>query len=555
MKRIEWLVALVVAAGALLCGGAWALSSPVGSSPDDSYHMATIWCVGATDGPGPCRELRDGPEGERTVKVPGLVGGGQCYAFDPTASASCQDTLRGTRVSTTAVDDGGYPGGYYRFMHLFVGDSVVKSVLTMRMVNVVIAALLLTAIGLASGPGARRLATYATTVTLVPLGWFLIGSVNPSSWAIIGVTGWGLALNAIFGAPTRRRRQVLTGLALLSAFLAVNARADAAIYTVIVAVAVCVLHWRAVLARKWILVVPAIAALMCAWVSLTAGQLGGIADASAESERPATEVVTNLVLEWPTLVGGVFGYSFGLGWLDTPMPSLTVLPALMIVAFVAFSGLAQGGWPKVLACLGVGLPMILLPLWTLYRIRYVVGESVQPRYLLPLLPILVGLMLVGRQPRSVLRLTRAQGVLISAALTAATGAAIYANIRRYVTGTDGTMLIDRLEWWWPWAPDPLVVVLMGGVGFALLSAPVWMLSQRRADNDELRPLAFESDPASWPEVPEGPERGSGHAALPAVAEDVDVTDHTVPPDPDREIRTTTLREPPDRRPSVEGDGQ
>lgn len=543
MKRIEWLVALVVAVGALLCGGAWALSSPVGSSPDDSYHLSTIWCVGATDESGSCRELPDGPEGERTVRVPGLVGGGQCYAFDPTSSASCQDDLRGRNVATSAVDDGGYPGGYYRFMHLFVGDSVVQSVLTMRIVNVSIAALLLTAIGLASGAGARRMAAYSTTVTLVPLGWFLIGSVNPSSWAVVGVTGWGLALNAVFSAPTRRRRQVLVGLALVSAFLAVNSRADAAIYTVIVAVAVCLLHWRAVLARKSVLVVPAIAAVMCAWVSLTAGQLGGIAGASAESERPASEVVANLVLEWPTLIGGVFGYSFGLGWLDTPMSGLTVLPALMIVGFVALSGLAQGGWPKVVACLGLGLPMILLPLSTLYRIRYVVGESVQPRYLLPLLPILVALMLAGRRPGSVLRLTRAQGVAVSAALTVATCAAVYANLRRYVTGTDGPMLIDRLEWWWPWAPDPMVIVLIGGVGFAMLSAPVWMLSRPRSGNDEVRPLAFETDPVVAPPAHEPAGHSEGSNVVRATA-----------PQPGDGVRATTLREP-ERRLPAEGEGQ
>lgn len=540
MKRTEWLVALVVAVGALLCGGAWALSSPVGSSPDDSYHLSTIWCVGATAESSPCRELPDGPEGERTVRVPGLVGGGQCYAFDASASASCQDVLRGKKVATSAVDDGGYPGGYYRFMHLFVGDSVVQSVLTIRMVNVAIAALLLTSIGLASGAGARRMAAYATTVTLVPLGWFLIGSVNPSSWAVIGVTGWGLALNAVFTAPSRRRRLALVGLALVSAFLAVNSRADAAVYTVIVAIAVCVLHWRAVLARKWVLVVPAAAAVMCAWVSLTAGQLGGIADASAESERPASEVAANLVLEWPTLVGGVFGYSFGLGWLDTPMPSLTVLPALMILGFVALSGLAQGSWPKALACLGVGLPMVLLPLSTLYRIRYVVGESVQPRYLLPLLPILVGLILVGRRPGSVLRLTRAQGAVVSTALTVATCAAIYANLRRYVTGTDGPMLIDRLEWWWPWAPDPMVIVLAGGVGFALVSAPVWFLSRPGSENDEARPLAFETDPIATPPAPApvdvaADQQGEGAAA----------------PEPADHVRATTLREPERRSPAEE----
>lgn len=495
MKLSEWIAAAAVALGVLLCGGAWALSSPVGSSPDDGYHLSSIWCVGATDDSRECRKLPEPEEGaDQTYRVPALVAGSPCFAFDPTASAACQEDLRGKRVETTGVNSGDYPGGFYSVMHLFVGESVVKSVVMMRMVNVLIAALLLTAIGLACGPGARRMMVYAVTVTLVPLGWFIIGSVNPSGWAIVGVTAWGFALNGLFTAPTRRRRAALAALGLFAALLAMSARGDAAVYAVVTGVAVCILNWRALWARKWLAAIPAIVFAVAAFVTLTAAQVGSVAGADAETDRKASEVLTNVFLEWPALISGAFGYSFGLGWLDTTVPALTAYPVAMVVGFVFLSGFAQGRWSKVLACLAIGVPLLAVPLLTYYRLRMVVGETIQPRYVLPLVPILVGVALAGRAPGTSVRLTRAQGAVISGALTLATAAALYANIRRYVTGVDGTQLVDKLEWWWPWAPSPYVVVAIGAAGFALLSSPMWLLSRSAKDNDPIRPIAFEGGP-------------------------------------------------------------
>ena len=41
-------------------------------------------------------------------------------------------------------------------------------------------------------------------------------------------------------------------------------------------------------------------------------------------------------------------------------------------------------------------PMLVLPLMTLYRTRLIVGETVQPRYILPLMPMLLAVLLVDR---------------------------------------------------------------------------------------------------------------------------------------------------------------
>lgn len=490
MKRSSWVVATVVAAlAAVVCGAMWALSSPLGSSPDDNYHQATIWCVDATaqSSPSTCRVVGESETGGRVVEVPALVATPSCYAFRPQESAACQRPLRGEVVVTDAVDNGDYPGGFYRVMHLLVRDSIPESVLAMRISNVALAVALLTAVALTSTSGVRRLMALTLTPVLIPLGWFILASVNPSSWALSGLTGYGFALHAYFSTARPRRRLLLASLAAVGLVIALSARGDAPAYAGVVTVALCVLHWRTLWSHKTLIAVPALASAVCAWRLLGASQVASIAGASAETERSLSEVVPNLLTEFPAMFSGMFGYAFGLGWLDTPVNAVTAFPVALVIGFLGLTGLGRLSWPKAAAAGLIFLPMLVLPLMTLYRTRLVVGESVQPRYILPLMPILLAVLLMDRTADRVLTISRVQAVLLTVVLTVANTAAIYANARRYVTGIDGPVLIDDLEWWWQSAPGPGTVAIVGGLAFAVLATALvvtnWSPTFEPAPND------------------------------------------------------------------------
>src|SRR4051794_13144876 len=71
---------------ALVALGAWALSSPVGASPDEDYHLTSIWCGQGIEA-GQC-EAADAPSNR---KIPAsLLYGPKCFAFHPETSAQCQ---------------------------------------------------------------------------------------------------------------------------------------------------------------------------------------------------------------------------------------------------------------------------------------------------------------------------------------------------------------------------------------------------------------------------------------------------------------------------------
>jgi hypothetical protein len=180
----------------------------------------------------------------------------------------------------------------------------------------------------------------------------------------------------------------------------------------------------------------------------------------------------------------MFGYAFGLGWLDTPVNSVTAYPVVLIIGFLGLTGLSRLTPAKTIAVLAVFLPMLVLPLMTLYRTRLVVGESIQPRYILPLMPMLLAILLIDREGDRAVRLSRVQSVLIVLALTVANMAAVYANIRRYVTGVDGPIMVDDLEWWWQSAPSPALVTVVSGLAFAVFASPLVVMHWRRAGGDQ-----------------------------------------------------------------------
>ncbi|MDR0783174.1 MAG: hypothetical protein LBE83_05370, partial [Propionibacteriaceae bacterium] len=112
----------------------WALAAPSGAAADDDFHQTSIWCPDPYDGTCP---VRTNDKGQPEVEVPALVSSASgCYSFDWEISGACTSELEGKTVWTSRLNYGHqYPGGYYKIMHLLVGDNVYASILAMRCVN------------------------------------------------------------------------------------------------------------------------------------------------------------------------------------------------------------------------------------------------------------------------------------------------------------------------------------------------------------------------------------------------------------------------------------
>ena len=85
-KVVRWTSISIVSA--IMTLGAWAFASPIGSTPDDDYHLVSIWCgQGFRDGI--CEE---GSEPREVVVRETLMEYPFCYAFNPDDTATCKQT-------------------------------------------------------------------------------------------------------------------------------------------------------------------------------------------------------------------------------------------------------------------------------------------------------------------------------------------------------------------------------------------------------------------------------------------------------------------------------
>lgn len=482
-------LAILTAIFAFASLGAWAIASPVGAAPDDDYHLASIWCSWG-EREGLCAETDSASE---RVVSERLVQSSKCYAQDGTQSAQC--ALDDAHTITTERGNfvGHYPPVFYSVMGIFSSEDVALSTVLMRLFNALLFVGATATVIALLRPGQRGPIIWTAVVALVPLGMFIIPSVNPSSWSILaGLLVW-IACYGYFTAQSRARQISLGAIALVLAVMGAGARGDSAVYVAFAALIAMVLTFHR--SKRWLMLaaLPLVIIGIGAFFFLSADQatgaasvgvIQGAADAGAAAPAGAAAaaaaapsalagLLANLV-DLPWLWTGATG-TWGLGWLDTPMPTAVWVLMLGVLVTTILWGLrVQSRRKGVLLLMGLAA-LTVIPLYVLYGRGMRVGAEVQPRYLLPLLIIFVGVALFGFA-KDHLGLSRVQAGVVFAAATIANSLAMHNNMRRYISGLGdaGFNLNANIEWWWNLPFSPMLVWLGGSAAFALMLLGLWL---------------------------------------------------------------------------------
>jgi hypothetical protein len=443
----------------------WALASPVGSSPDEDFHLVSTWC-GHGLRSGVCEKGNE----ENSRRVTSSLLKAPCYAFHAEVSASCQtDGFAGPKAELVPTNRGNFTGTYppvfYFFTNLFVGSDISFSVVAMRFANAALFVLLIAATYIASAPGLRRSLLLGSAVTLVPLGMFIVPSINPSSWAVLSAATLAVSVLGYLTTAERPRRLILGGLAAISLLVGAGARADAAMYAVIAIVASLILVVRRGRGHARRVIYPIVLAIIATLAYFSVGQSSAVAGGSLGAFELGR--FARILLDIPSLWIGGLG-AWGLGWLDTTMPPLVWVLAFGIFGATVFAAFAQKSLRRGLATGVVGLALWIIPAYVQYLANAPVGAEVQPRYILPLLTVLAVIAL-ARIDGMAFSLGTGQRWIVVAGLSLANAIALHTNIRRYVTGTDVPSLNLNFheEWWWGIPVSPLAVWALGAVAFAV----------------------------------------------------------------------------------------
>lgn len=480
----------------LIALGAWAFSSPVAASPDDDFHMVSIWCSG-NGVPSVCES-----SGKSTTRyVSPALTESRCFVFLPKQSAGCQITQELFTTSQLIESDRGsfssnYPPLYYAIMHFFAGTDIQFSVMMMRFVNVLIFLALNLWLWFVIPRKFHTTQILMWLVTLIPLGISIIASINPSSWAITGVGVSWLALYAwISGANNKaNNKRQLASIFIVSSVMAMGARADAAIYVIIGIVTVLVLAATKDKISYKFLLIPILVVIFSILFFGMSGQSAVVNEGLPPEERSVAApgslqsqiaLLLGNAIQLPSLFLGVFGY-WNLGWNDTEMPIFTWVISGGIFSAVVFAGLRGMFRRQALAVTFLGVILYLIPLYVLQKSLVPVGTQVQPRYLLPLLLIFTGVALLPRSS-TVLSFSKLQLAIISSGLSIALVLALHFNFRRYVTGVDvnNPNLNSNIEWWWPNVPSPMLIWSIGSIAIFLLALIFfrWYRTQSVVESD------------------------------------------------------------------------
>lgn len=453
--------------------GSWVLSSPVGSSPDDDFHLSSIWC--ANNGHvGMCEKSNSAIE----MEVSSSLLNSPCFAYDVERSANCQlekNIFEDKHLQLTSVGNfnGGYPPLYYSVMGLFAYDDVQFSVIFMRFINVLLFVFLFVVLWISSDKSSRFTQKYIWLFTLIPFGIFLISSNNPSSWAIIGIGFGAVSLQSFFRALGKT--QVVAGsVFILSTMISSGSRGDGAFYMALTTISISLINlkfWRKKISKLLISCISLSISIFYFFSSSQSTGVVGTGFGNVETGRSSISVFSVNILRLPDLFFGLFG-KWGLGWQDTPMAELVwATPALVISGLVFYS--LQMKFSKLhILQIAIIVLLVTLPLYVLQKTLSHVGEYLQPRYLLPLFVLFVFVTLEILSKNS-FEFSTISKTFIWLGLSAANGFALYLNLLRYTNGigiNHEISLWAHPEWWWPGMIfGPEWVFGVGSISFVALT--------------------------------------------------------------------------------------
>ena len=324
---------LVLVAAVIVASLAWVVASPVGASPDEDFHVGAMWCPPPIEDSGCQIGTKDG---RKAVIVPQTLAKENvtCYAYDHDNSARCTFAASDDLTAPTLRwDDGNYPWGYYQFAHLFVQHSTNRAVLTLRVFNTLLAITLLGSIIALADSGLRRAIAVALTTAWLPMGFYFIAGMNPSSWAMTGTFAFAAGLLAATRS-VGARRVGLIACAVAGAVLACTSRGDSAFFLFVVSVALaCAVRPCARLVPEAI--VACAASLVGIWVMSGTNASANLATTEASAASPGRRAIFMQNLEAiPSYLAGFVGYRIGPGWNDVSYAGTVSYGALIVVCAV-----------------------------------------------------------------------------------------------------------------------------------------------------------------------------------------------------------------------------
>lgn len=338
----------------------WAISSPVGSSPDESTHLTSAWCL-------------KNFKADECTKVPkSIYSAGKCFIYDNEQVATCSSNISGFE-SPSSVNK---PTIYIKFLTFFLGENINTSVLLMRIANAMIISLFFLLLTFITNKKNIYITYYSLLLTSLPLGFYLIPSISTSSWLIILFT----ILIPLLIKSNNKILNLISFLILVALVFIINdSRPETLVLVVgsILASGIFLieLYFNFPLKNKYkfgIILSLNFLYFILLWNN-----------SELIKFRPEKITFFETVSRFQSLIIGIFG-GWGLGSLEVTLPGIVFIFNFIIIIILIFLSISSA---SIINNLAIILNLILVSviiIFSLYNSNLRVGEWLQPRYFLPL---------------------------------------------------------------------------------------------------------------------------------------------------------------------------
>src|SRR3954470_15769009 len=465
---------LLAVAGALLVCLAWAIASPVFASPDEGAHVTRAAAV--VDGQVVAPDKPVSKEGWPIIRAPNSLAQSIYRARclwsgygHPNVPASCAKPLPPYRQMTHVKNAAGrYEPAYYGVVGWPLRWAPTsKGVYAARAVNALVCVLLLGVALVASGLGSRARPWWrlALLTALTPYVLYMGGGINPSAWEICAaVATWAGVLRLCADGDARKGLVAATTLA--ASVLAVSRPLGPLWLLLIAGVAVAATPWAKL--RPLVHARAIQAAIAVAGASCVASLMWTVTQTNASFDSSP--------LRHPLPFGNAFGESFDrlphrleemvavFGWLDVPVPWITVAVWIALTALIVGAAMWRGAGRAHWTLVGLAVLTLLVPALVEAHMATRIGMVWQGLYTLPLavgLPLLAGHIMQERP--SAFRLPRWLLPVAAAAAGVAQLAAFIWALRRYEHGVPGSLNPFTGAWQPPGGPTLSIALFAAGI--------------------------------------------------------------------------------------------
>ena len=453
--------AFIVGTLSFCISASWAIASPPGSSPDEDAHLTTAWCI-SKYGIDEC------------LKVPlRVVESGKCFFLDADNLPTCEYGLKKTEVNPERVMNKNI---YYKVLGYFVTESDIdKSIIKMRMINAFISSIVLMIVILLSTKNVSSATIMGWLIVNVPLGFFIISSINSSSWPYIFISALFPLLYNIFKKELWGIRVIFNiSLLVILFYISSQVRVDVLLFLSIYLVTFIPMLFSSdfnekktfrFLKNKQILsgvsIISSIFLLKEIWNRSRQVEF-------RDYDISDWENFTRL----PSIITGIFG-SWGLGSLEVRMPSITFIIVIFVVLSIIYLSFKYAKYSEIQALIILFIFAFAIPFFVLVRSNLRVGEWVQPRYILPIFYgiLMLSLLIIIR---NINRKNIYTLIVTCMLMSLAYAFAYYTTLRRYTVGLSAYdfNLVNESSWWWSfkYIPSPLFVFLISVTSYFMLIA-------------------------------------------------------------------------------------